>query len=46
PGLTAGVVFSNLTAPRGITFDSEGNLLVVERGFGVTALSAVTGGFE
>ncbi|ESK92644.1 nhl repeat-containing protein [Moniliophthora roreri MCA 2997] len=46
PGLTASVVFSNLTAPRGITFDSEGNLLVVERGFGVTALSAVTGGFE
>ncbi|KAK7027947.1 hypothetical protein VNI00_015030 [Paramarasmius palmivorus] len=46
PGLKASVVFSNLTAPRGITFDSEGNLLVVERGFGVTALSPVTGGWE
>lgn len=37
PGFTAQVLFSNLTTPRGITFDSAGNLLVVERGFGVTA---------
>ncbi|RDB18470.1 hypothetical protein Hypma_000295 [Hypsizygus marmoreus] len=38
-GFTAKVIFSNLTTPRGITFDSEQNLLVVERGFGVTAFS-------
>lgn len=41
PGFSAHVVFSNLTAPRGITFDSHHNLLVVERGFGVTAFSRV-----
>ncbi|KAF5338104.1 hypothetical protein D9758_015381 [Tetrapyrgos nigripes] len=40
PGYSARVVFSNLTSPRGIAFDSTGDtLLVVERGFGVTALS-------
>ncbi|KAK7453287.1 hypothetical protein VKT23_011962 [Stygiomarasmius scandens] len=39
-GFSASVIFSNLTTPRGIAFDSTGNtLLVVERGFGVTALS-------
>ncbi|KAF8636780.1 hypothetical protein AX16_010981 [Volvariella volvacea WC 439] len=38
-GYSAHVIFSNLTAPRGITFDSENNLLVVERGFGVTAFT-------
>jgi hypothetical protein len=37
PGFSASVIFSNLTAPRGITFDSESNLLVVDRGFGITA---------
>jgi glucose/arabinose dehydrogenase len=38
-GLDAQVLFSNLTAPRGIVFDADENLLVVERGFGVTAFS-------
>lgn len=38
-GLAANVLFSNLTTPRGITFDDKQNLLVVERGFGVTAFS-------
>lgn len=41
PGLAAHVLFSNLTSPRGIAFDSFQNLLVVERGFGVTAFSPV-----
>lgn len=41
-GFAARVIFSNLTAPRGITFDSEQNLLVVERGVGITAFSPVT----
>lgn len=41
-GLSAEVIFSNLTVPRGITFDSQNNLLVVERGFGVTAFTRVT----
>ena len=36
-GLKASVVFSNLTTPRGITFDGENNLLVVERGLGLSA---------
>ncbi|KAG7097828.1 hypothetical protein E1B28_005145 [Marasmius oreades] len=45
-GLVADVIFSNLTAPRGIAFDSLGNLLVVERGFGVTAFSPATGGYN
>lgn len=39
PGFTANVIFSNLTTPRGITFDDAGNLLVVERGLGVTAFT-------
>ncbi|KAF8909721.1 hypothetical protein CPB84DRAFT_1765299 [Gymnopilus junonius] len=42
PGFTANVLFSNLTTPRGITFDSKQNLLVVERGFGVTAFTLVS----
>ncbi|KAF8590160.1 soluble quino protein glucose dehydrogenase [Ramaria rubella] len=37
PGFSAQVLFSNLTLPRGITFDSANNLLVVEHGVGVTA---------
>jgi hypothetical protein len=36
-GLKANVVFSNLTTPRGITFDEQDNLLVVERGLGLSA---------
>ncbi|THU92329.1 soluble quino protein glucose dehydrogenase [Dendrothele bispora CBS 962.96] len=40
PGYSAHVIFSNLTTPRGIAFDSTGStVLVVERGFGLTALS-------
>ncbi|KAG6865683.1 hypothetical protein C0991_000296 [Blastosporella zonata] len=41
-GFSAQVAFSNLTAPRGIIFDANQNLLVVERGFGVTAFTQVT----
>jgi len=41
PGLRASVIFSNLTVPRGIAIDSEQNILVVERGAGVTAFSRV-----
>lgn len=44
PGFTAQVIFSNLTAPRGIAFDDNDNLLVVERGFGVTAFTKTTQG--
>lgn len=39
PGYSAQVLFSNLTTPRGIAFDCEDNLLVVERGFGITAFT-------
>lgn len=48
-GFSAHVLFSNLTAPRGIAFDSNQNLLVVERGLGVTAFRPATspsGGWE
>ncbi|KAJ7762295.1 soluble quino protein glucose/sorbosone dehydrogenase [Mycena maculata] len=46
PGFSSRVLFSNLTSPRGITLDAEENILVVERGFGVTAFSPVSGGWE
>ncbi|PPR04648.1 hypothetical protein CVT24_011866 [Panaeolus cyanescens] len=46
PGFSANVIFSGLTNPRGITFDSRQNLLVVEHGVGVTAFSQVNGGWE
>lgn len=46
PGFSSRVLFSNLTTPRGITLDAEENILVVERGFGVTAFSPVDGGWE
>jgi len=39
PGFTARVIFSNLTAPRGVAFDSKENILVVERGLGVSVFS-------
>ncbi|KAJ7148001.1 hypothetical protein C8R46DRAFT_917224 [Mycena filopes] len=45
-GFTSRVLFSNLTTPRGIALDAEQNVLVVERGFGVTAFSPATGGWE
>lgn len=38
-GFAAHVIFSNLTTPRGITIDSSQNILVIERGLGVTAFS-------
>lgn len=38
-GLATGVIFSDLTSPQGIAFDSANNLLVVERGSGITALT-------
>ncbi|KAG5219967.1 soluble quino protein glucose/sorbosone dehydrogenase [Salix suchowensis] len=44
PGFMAQVIFSNLTAPRGIAFDDKDNLLVVERGLGVTAFTETTQG--
>jgi glucose/arabinose dehydrogenase len=38
-GLKAVPIFGNLTTPRGIAFDSQENLLVIERGLGVSAFS-------
>ncbi|KAJ7028394.1 soluble quino protein glucose/sorbosone dehydrogenase [Mycena alexandri] len=45
-GFSSNVLFSNLTAPRGITLDEQENILVVERGFGVTAFNPTTAGWE
>ncbi|KAJ6604961.1 hypothetical protein B0H10DRAFT_1886759 [Mycena sp. CBHHK59/15] len=45
PGFSAHVLFSNLTTPRGITLDNKDNILVVERGFGITAFSPARGGW-
>ena len=36
-GFEAQPVFSNLSTPRGIAFDTHGTLLVIERNIGVTA---------
>ncbi|KAI0027750.1 soluble quino protein glucose/sorbosone dehydrogenase [Vararia minispora EC-137] len=44
PSLSASVLFSGLSLPRGIAFDSQHNLLVVERGFGVTAFHPAANG--
>jgi len=41
-GFSGHVVFSNLTAPRGIAIDANQNILVVERGLGISALTQVT----
>lgn len=38
-GYVARLVASGLDSPRGIKFDNDGNLLVVEEGVGITALS-------
>ncbi|KAF7302457.1 NHL repeat-containing protein [Mycena chlorophos] len=46
PGFTARVLFSNLTTPRGITLDAEENVLVVERGFGITAFNPTSTGWQ
>jgi hypothetical protein len=43
-GYVARLVANNLTSPRGIKFDSQGALLVVEKGVGITALSLVDAG--
>jgi hypothetical protein len=37
-GFTAQIIAKNLTNPRGIIFDNDGNLLVLEKFRGVTAL--------
>ncbi|KAJ3498164.1 hypothetical protein NLJ89_g10254 [Agrocybe chaxingu] len=37
PGWTAGTVLGGLTAPRAIKLDTLGNLLILQRGVGVTA---------
>lgn len=42
--LTASVLFTNLTAPRGVAVDALDNILVIERGFGVTAFSPAPNG--
>ncbi|KAG8789308.1 hypothetical protein FRC12_013662 [Ceratobasidium sp. 428] len=39
PGLSAHVAYTNLTSPRGMRFDSSGNLLVVERQQRISALT-------
>ena len=38
-GYSARIVVNGLTKPRGLLFDSKGNLLVVEQGKGITALT-------
>ena len=45
-GYIARLVANNLTKPRGIKFDSQGTLLVVEQGSGITALSLIDSGKE
>lgn len=40
----ARLVANNLTTPRGIKFDSQGTLLVVEQGSGIVALNLVDAG--
>ena len=43
-GYVARLVANNLTTPRGITFDSQDALLVVEQDSGITALTLVDAG--
>jgi glucose/arabinose dehydrogenase len=43
PGFTADVISNNLTAPRGVIVDEAQNVLVVERGVGVSAFSLENG---
>lgn len=45
PNLKASVAFSNLTVPRGIAIDGRSNVLVVERGVGVTAFWSASAGW-
>lgn len=44
PGYSVRLVATNLTAPRGIIFDSAGHLLVVQQGVGVEALTLTDNG--
>ncbi|CAK5280790.1 unnamed protein product [Mycena citricolor] len=46
PGFSAQVLFSNLTLPRGIALDGDDNILVVERGLGVSVISPAAGGWD
>ena len=43
-GYEARLIANGLTAPRGIIFDNQGNLLVVEQNSGIVGLSLVDGG--
>lgn len=43
-GWSAQLVAQNLTSPRGIIFDSAGNLLVVQQGAGIVHLALNDGG--
>jgi glucose/arabinose dehydrogenase len=43
-GFSARLIANGLTAPRGIIFDSQGHLLVVEQGSGIVALSLTDDG--
>ena len=42
-GYSASLIAQQLTKPRGIKFDTSGNLLVVEQGKGITALTLTSG---
>jgi glucose/arabinose dehydrogenase len=44
PGYVARLVAQDLSRPRGIKFDNEGNLLVVEQDKGIAALTLVESG--
>lgn len=46
PGYVARLVANNLTTPRGIIFDKQGALLVVEQNTGITALNFVDAGSD
>lgn len=43
-GFSARLIANGLTTPRGIIFDSQGHLLVVEQGSGIVALSLTDDG--
>jgi hypothetical protein len=43
-GFTARVVMNNLTRPRSITFDSEGNMLVLQNRVEITAFTMSSDG--
>lgn len=43
-GYTANVIIQNLSNPRGLVVDTEGNLLIVERGKGISAVKIIDTG--